>query len=46
MHVSVIELPGYRELVAGQEVEMDVAEQAQDSFRHVATAVRPVPPGT
>lgn len=40
VHFSVIEMDGYRELEAGDEVEFDYRAAQQDSFRYVATRVR------
>lgn len=40
VHYSVIEGPGFRELVAGDVVELELEEAQQDSFRYRATWVK------
>ncbi|HLT61383.1 MAG TPA: cold shock domain-containing protein [Microlunatus sp.] len=41
-HFSAVEADGFRELTAGDRVEFDYEAAQQDSFRFVATRVRPV----
>jgi CspA family cold shock protein len=47
-HFSVVEMPGYRALVAGQQVSFTYEAGGQDGFEFSAAAVRPagVTPGT
>jgi cold shock protein len=45
VHYSVIEGTGYRELAAGDEVELELEAAQQDGFRHRATRVRRLGPG-
>jgi cold shock protein len=42
VHFSVIEMPGFRSLYAGQEVEFRWEEAEQDSWHYRATWVRPL----
>jgi CspA family cold shock protein len=42
VHFSVIDAPGYRDLVKGDEVEFEYEPAQQDSFRFVATRVKTI----
>ena len=44
IHFAKIDLPGYRELFAGQRVEFRWVGARQDSFSCVATWLRPLTP--
>jgi CspA family cold shock protein len=46
VHFSVIDGPGYRELVAGEPVEFRYVARSQDSWRYIATWVRRLPTTT
>ena len=43
VHSSVIDMPGFRDLSAGQAVEFRYEPAQQDSWRYRATWVRPLP---
>ncbi len=40
--LAAIDMPGYRELVAGQPVEFQFIQQSHDSWHYRATWVRPI----
>jgi cold shock protein len=46
VHCSVIEMPGFRTLTEGQEVEFRYQAGRQDSWNYRATWVRPLAAGT
>ena len=42
VHFSVVDVPGYRELRAGQQVLLQVEDAGQDGYAYRATHVEPV----
>ena len=43
VHSSVIDMPGFRTLIEGQQVEFRYQPAHQDSWNYAATWVRPLP---